>query len=201
MKLLASPLSPFARKVRALIREGAREGEVEEVMVTTTALATDPAVAAANPLGRIPVLIRAGGPALLDSRVICRFLDARWGLGLYPEARLWEVLTLEALADGIAEASVSMAYEVRLRPEGERSPAWVEAQWQKVARGLDALEGRWMSHLAGRLDMGGIAVAAALGHVEMRHGARGWREGRPLLAAWEARTAQRPSLAATRPPG
>lgn len=200
MKLLISPLSPFVRKVRVLIREAGREGEVEEVAVQTTPLATDPSILAHNPTGRIPALVRPDGPALVDSRVICRFLDARWSLGLYPEARLWEVLTLEALADGMADASVSMAYEVRLRPEGMRFEPWIKAQWGKVARGLDALEGRWTSHLAGPLDMGQVAVAAILGHVDLRHGGRGWREGRPQLAAFAARVAQRPSMATTAPP-
>ena len=41
MKLIMSPLSPYARKVRVLLREAGREAEVEEVAVATTALATD----------------------------------------------------------------------------------------------------------------------------------------------------------------
>ncbi len=119
---------------------------------------------------------------------------------LYPEARLWEVLTLESLADSIADASISAAYEVRMRAENERSQAWIEAQWGKIARGLDAIEDRWMSHLASPFDMGQVAVACMLGHVDLRHGARDWRAGRPALAAWAAKTASRPSLAATAGP-
>ncbi len=200
MKLLISPASPFVRKVRVLLREAGGLGAVEEVAVATTPLATDPAIPAANPTGRIPVLIRPDGPAIVDSRVICRFLDHRLGAGLYPEARIWEVLTLEALADGMADSAVSMAYEVRLRPEERRHEPWVEAQWGKVSRGLDALEARWMSHLAGPLDMGQVAVACLLGYLDLRHGARDWRQGRPALAAWAARTAKRPSLRDTAPP-
>lgn len=199
MKLLVSAASPFARKARVLIREAGREGEVEEVAVATTALATDPRIPAHNPLGRIPVLVRDDGPAIVDSRVICRFLDARFKAGLYPEARIWEVLTLEALADGIVDSALSMAYEMRLRPEEKRFPEWMDAQWGKVVQALDAIEGRWMSHLAGPLDMGQVALACALGYLDFRHGARGWREGRPLLTAWEAGMAARPSLEATKP--
>ena len=200
MKLLISPLSPFARKARVLLREAGALGAVEEVPVTTTALATDPAILPHNPTGRIPVLIRPDGPAVVDSRVICRFLDHRLRAGLYPEARLWEVLTLEALADGMAEAALLMAYEVRLRPEERRHGPWVEAQWGKVARGLDALEARWMSHLLGPLDMGQVAVACLLGYLDLRHGERGWREGRPGLAAFATRVGARPSFAGTAPP-
>lgn len=197
MKLLISPHSPYARKVRVLIREAGREAEVEEVAVSTTALATDPAILPASPLGRIPVLIRDDGPPVVDSRVICRFLDARWGAGLYPEDRLWEVLTLEALAEGLLDSALLMAYEVRLRPEDRQWRDWVEAQWAKVARTLDHLE-RAVPEAS--LDMGQVALACALGYLDLRQGPRDWRRGRPRLAAWEAGVAVRPSLVATRPP-
>ncbi len=47
--------------------------------------------------------------------------------------------------------------------------------------------------------MGQVALACALGYLDLRHGARNWRDGRPRLAAWEAGIARRPSLLATRP--
>lgn len=194
-----SGLSPYARKVRVLVREAGREGEVEEVAVTTTALATDPAIPPRNPLGRIPVLVHPDGPAIPDSRLICRYLDALWDAGMYPAARLWEVQTLEALAEGVLDAALLMVYEVRLRPEERQWPDWVEAQWAKVARTLDHVEDRWAGHLLAPFDMGQAALACALGYLDLRHGARGWREGRPRLTAWEARVARRPSLMATRP--
>ncbi len=199
LKLIVSPASPYVRKVRVLIREAGCEDDVEEVRVSTTALATDPSILPHNPTGRIPVLIRNDGPAVMDSRVICRFLDTRFQAGLYPEARLWEVLTLEALADGILDSALLMAYEVRLRPEDKRFPEWIEAQWGKVTRALDSVEDRWTSHLAAPLDMGQIALACALGYLDFRHDGRNWRGGRPNLMAWEARMAVRPSLTATAP--
>ena len=134
MQLISSPASPFVRKVRVLLHETGLSDQVEELPVATTALATAPEAMAANPLGKIPALLREDGPAIYDSRVICRYLDARAGAGFYPEARLWEVLTLEATADGIMESGVLMVYEMRLRPEGARSAEWVEAQWAKIAR-------------------------------------------------------------------
>ncbi|MET4103570.1 glutathione S-transferase [Roseovarius sp. MBR-78] len=201
MQLISSPASPFVRKVRVLLHEAGLVDQVEELPVATTALATAPEAMAANPLGKIPALLREDGPAIYDSRVICRYLDARAGAGLYPEARLWEVLTLEATADGIMESGVLMVYEMRLRPEGARSAEWVEAQWAKIARVLDALEDRWMSHLAGPLDMAQIAVACALGYLDFRHDARGWREGHPALAAWYEGFAARPAMVETAPVG
>ena len=168
MKLLMSPPSPFVRKVRVVIRETGQLDAIEEVAVTTSALDTDAGLMAANPLGKIPALIREDGPAIYDSRVITRYLDARVGAGLYPDARLWEILTLEATADGIMEAGVLMVYEGRLRPEAQQSPQWVEAQWGKLSRSLDAVNARWMSHLAGPLNMGQIAIGCALGYLDLR---------------------------------
>lgn len=197
MKLLMSPASPFVRKVRVLLRETDQLSAVEEVDVANSPLAPDAAVLAANPLGKIPALLRNDGPAIYDSRVICRYLDARARAGLYPESRLWEVLTLEATADGLMEAALAMVYEARFRPEAARSADWVEAQWAKVSQALDAIDSRWMSHLSGPLNMGQIAVGCALGYLDLRHADRGWRDNRDPLAAWHLRFAARDSMVAT----
>lgn len=196
--LLGSPLSPFVRKARVVIAElGITDIPFEQV--ATSPVHGEERINAANPLGKIPALVRDEGPTLYDSRVITRYLDATRGGTLYPEARLWEVLTLEATADGIMDAAVGMIYEERYRPEEMRFAPWVEGQWGKVSRGLDAIEAQWMSHLAGPLDMGQIAVACALGYLDLRHGARDWRAGRPALAAWYADFSVRPSMTATAP--
>lgn len=199
MKLIMSPTSPYVRKVRVLIHEAGITDQIEEVSVVTHAYASDSAVIAANPLGKIPALVRAYGPTLYDSRVITRFLDVHAGTSFYPEARIWEVLTLEATADGIMDCTVSMAYERKLRPEAEQSDQWVDAQWDKAARGIAAINARWMSHLAGPLDITHIAVACALGYVDFRHGDRGWRNGNAALATWYDNFAQRDALTSTQP--
>lgn len=199
MKLISSPLSPFVRKVRVLLIESGLADQVEVMNVTTTPLDTDPQAAAANPLGKIPALIRDDGPALYDSRVITRYLDAQSGGRFYPEARLWDVLTLEATADGIMEAALSMIYEARFRPEDLRHAPWVEGQWAKAARALDAVNARWMSHLAGPIDMSQIAIGCALGYLDFRHDARDWRADTPALADWYGTFSNRESMVRTAP--
>ncbi len=199
MHLYHSPASPYVRKVLVTLHETGQDAAVTLVASQQTPLSPDPGNVSQNPLGKIPTLARPDGPALYDSRVICRYLDHRAGAGLYPERRIWEVLTLEATADGILDAAVLMVYESRVRPEEKRFPDYVEAQWAKIARALDALEARWMSHLSGPLDMGQIAVGCALGYLDFRHGDRDWRPDRPALAAWFARFDARASMAGTRP--
>jgi glutathione S-transferase len=199
MQLLMSPFSPYARKVRVCLRETGQLSAVEEVSVTTSPLASDPGIIAANPTGRIPVLIRDDGPALHDSRVITRYLDARAGTRLYPEARLWEVLTLEATADGILDSAIILTYEGRFRSPEMQSAEWMDAHWSKIARAVSALDDRWLSHLNGPVDMGQVAVGCALAYLDLRHDARNWREGNARLDEWFSRFAQRDSMKATVP--
>jgi glutathione S-transferase len=147
LNLLTAPASPYSRKVKVLLYETGLNDRVELVQVKTSPVAVDPKVQAANPLGRIPCLLREEGPAIYDSRVICRYLDAQPDGGFYPESTLWEVLTLEATADGILDSALSMVYERRLRPEEAQSQAWLDAQWSKVDQGLSALNSDWISFL------------------------------------------------------
>ncbi|MEM7722521.1 MAG: glutathione S-transferase family protein [Pseudomonadota bacterium] len=198
MRLLSSPASPFVRKVQVLLLE-TDQSDVEIADVTAHPLGGDASLNATAPLGKIPALERDGGPTIFDSRVICRFLDNRAQAGLYPEARLWETLTLEALADGIMDAAVIMVYEKRARPEEMWHQPWLDAQWSKVERGLDALERQWMSHLHGPLDMAQLAVGCALGYLDFRHDDKGWRDGRDSLAAWYKTFSTRPSMVETAP--
>lgn len=199
MQLLMSSTSPFVRKTRVLIRETGLTEHIEEVPVVTTPLATDPKIPSANPAGKIPALLREDGPAIYDSRVICRYLDHIAEAGLYPEPRLWEVLTLEASADALMEAAVAIVYEARLRPVAEQSEEIVEAQWLKCSRLLTALEERWISLLNGPLQMGQIATGCALAYLDFRMDERNWRAGHPQLAAWFEEFAKRPSMIATQP--
>ena len=202
LRLYTSPTTPFGRKAMVLILEAGLADQVEIAQATGSPLDSSKMPLSQNPLGKIPALERGDGPAVYDSRVICRYLDDRAGAGLYPPApRLWETLTLEATADGMIEAAILMLYEDRLRPEEKRFDGWVEGQWAKIARALDTLEGRWMSHLNGPLDMGQIAIGVALSYLDFRFDARGWRQGRPGLARWHEAFAARESMVATVPQG
>ena len=200
MKLLMSPASPFVRKVLVLLHETDQIEDVSLQQVVAGPGNTEAVLKAANPVGKIPALVRDNGPTLYDSRVICRFMDARAKAGLYPEQG-WDALVLEATGDAICEAAVSIVYEARFRPEEMQHAPWTDAQWSKVESALDALGSRWMSHLEGPLDIGHIAVGCALGYLDFRHDGRNWRKGRDALANWYGRFAERESMQATIPEG
>ncbi|HHS94518.1 MAG TPA: glutathione S-transferase family protein [Rhodobacterales bacterium] len=199
LQLLFAPASPYARKVRVLLHELGKTDDVALQHVTTSPIAPDAQAAAAHALKKIPALIRPEGCTLYDSRVVTRYLDDRFEGGLYPASHLWETLTLEATGDGIMDAAVLMVYEKRARPEDKQDSGWIEAQWGKIENALDALNARWMSHLAGPLDAGVISVGCALGYLDFRHGDREWRKGRDALDDWFAVFGERESMQATQP--
>ncbi len=201
LKLFHNAASPFVRKVMVVLHEADRAEEVELIHSVGGPLATENMPLAENPLGKLPTLVRPDGPALYDSRVICRYLDDHFDAGLYPVDRQWDVLTLEATADGIMDAAVMKTYEGRWRPEELQYAPWVEAQWDKIDRALDAVEARWMPLLAGPVHIGQIAMGCALGYLDFRHAERDWRAGRADLPDWYAGFLDRASMQATLPEG
>ncbi|MBL4768529.1 MAG: glutathione S-transferase [Rhodobacteraceae bacterium] len=201
MKLYHAGASPFARKVVVVLHETGQLGDVEIIDTSLSPFAPQEDYLAKNPLSKLPALERPDGPSLYDSRVICAYLDDRGNGGLYPDGNTrWDTLVLEATADGIMDAGVLMVYEARFRPEDKQWPEWVDAQWSKVSGAIKALNDRWISQLTGPIGIGQIAVACALGYIDLRHGDRNWREGNDALAAWYGEFETRDSMVATRPP-
>ena len=113
--ILYSPPSPYSAKVRMA---AAWCGLGIDARVVNTA--DEPAeLLAANPLGKIPVLVTDDGEGIFDSRVITQHLNRMSGGALYPrkaERRL-QAEKLEAIADGINDCLLAHVYERRTRPE------------------------------------------------------------------------------------
>ena len=107
---------------------------------------------------------------LFDSRVILEYLDHRAGGGrIMPrdaEAR-FAALRLQALCDGMMDASILLVYEGRWRPAERHEPKWLEHQAGKVTRGLAALEAEPPA-LDATPNVGQIALACALGYRDFR---------------------------------
>lgn len=195
LRLIGNEASPFVRKVR--LAAFVRGVEFEMDRVTVNPVERNGSVGAAGPLAKIPVLLTQHGP-LYDSRVICRYIDGLGsGRSLYASevADGWQILTLEALADGIMDAAVASRYELAFRPEALRWEPWITAQFARISAALDELEA-----VTGRLaqqHMGALAVAAALAYLDFRHATLSWRDGRPELAGWLSEFARTPAMTAT----
>ena len=198
MKLYSNAASPFARKCRVIAHElGLKLEEVRTLPVQ------EPEFRKVNPLGKIPALVLEDGTVLFDSRVILEYLDHRAGGGriIPTEASTrFAALRLQALADGVMDASVLLVYEGRWRPPERHEPKWVDLQAGKVARGLTALEAAPPPSGA-TPDIGQIALACALGYRDFRFPGT-WRADHPRLVAWLDEFARRvPAFGATKPPG
>lgn len=196
MKLRYSATSPYVRKVTMTIIECGLEDRVERVVTNAWDAETD--LPADNPLGKVPALTTDDGAVLFDSPVICEYLDSLHdGAKLFPAAgpARWAALRLQALGDGLNDASVARRLE-EMRPDGERSQKWIERQTAAMARTLDVLEGE-VNGFADRFDIGALALMSALGYLDLRFTAEDWRAGRPKLAAWFDTASKRPSYQAT----
>ena len=202
MTLFHSNASPFVRKVMVLLHE---TGQTDRVTLHTVNLSPVSPVAElnqGNPAGKIPALRLADGTVLYDSRVICEYLDLQHvGNPLIPREgwSRWHRLTLASLADAIMDAAVLSRYETFLRPEQKRWDSWIDAQQDKIRRGLANLEQEHIAELTSVFDIAAIGVACALGYLDLRMPDFGWREQQPKLAAWYAQASQRPSMTATAP--
>ena len=195
MKLFSNAASPFARKCRVIAQElGIKLEEVRTLPMQ------DPEFRRVNPLGKIPALLLDDGSVLIDSPVICEYLNHHGGGKFFPADTIWKAasgrwkaLGLAALGDGIADAAVAWIILGRENPVPE---AGRKRQMDTVLAGLDALE---RMKFADPPTIGEITVACAIGYVEFRMPDLDWKSSRPNLSAWYAKISELPSMKATAP--
>lgn len=183
MILRSSPPSPFGRKVKIAAAVLGLSDQIR-IEIADTNDAND-TVRQQNPLGKIPVLITEDDVSVYDSRVILEYLDDLAGGGrIVPadKAQRLADLRLQALADGMMDAGILQVYEKRMRPEDKQHQPWLDYQAGKIARALDHLEAH-PPVLHKLPTVGEIAIACALGYLDLRFGGE-WRSGHPTLVKW-----------------
>jgi glutathione S-transferase len=203
MKLIGSIPSPFVRKVRVVLAEKKLDYQLELNNVWA-----DDSVSALNPLGQIPCLVLDDGQTIFDSRVIVDFLDkCSPGNRLIPSANREriEVLTWEALADGLIDAAILARLELTWagRAPEQRCQAWIDRQMGKVDSCLQAMSKNlgdqpWCIK-GNRMTLADIAVGCALLWLDFRFADLKWRDQYTNLVGLVDQLSARPSFESTLP--
>jgi glutathione S-transferase len=203
MKLTFSPSSPFARKVRICAIE---LGLIDKIELVPAAVApgtpNEKYAHDISPLRKLPALVLEDVSVLVDSFVICEYLDDLAGGGkLIPASGLarWKVKSEHAMLQGMLDAMLLCRYESMLRPEAVRWKVWYDDQWDRAWQGFARFEAR-PDILARPLDITQIALTCALGYADFRFPNCNWRNGFPKLAAFNDKMLQRPSVKLSVPP-
>ncbi len=196
MKLFYNSASPFVRKVMACAIARELDGQIE--LIPTLPSQSPAALLAANPLSKVPALLTDDGLALLDSPVICEYLDSLEGqIPMFPRAggARWKALKYQALGDGIMDAAVLRRQEA-LRPAEAARTAVIAKQKAAIDRTLAALA-EDLPHQV--VDIGSITVGCALGYLDFRFAHEPWRAAVPHLAEWYATFAGNACMTRTEP--
>lgn len=198
MKLHWSPKSPYVRKVMVCAHELGIADELELVRSVAVMRTPNPAIMAHNPLSKIPTLVREDGSVLFDSVVICEYLNERAGGPLFPAqgADRWQALRWHAFGDGLLDALILW------RNEREREiplAALIDAFDRKTRASLQMLDAEVPALQRAPFSIGQVTLACALGYLDYRFEALGWRALAPALAKWFETMQARPSFKNTEP--
>jgi glutathione S-transferase len=189
MKIHGDIISPF---VRMCLVSAHHLGLAEKVPITKTGVKpteVNATLERLSPIAKVPVLETDHGHGVYDSRVIMEYLAHHAGSSDFipnDGVKRFRVLTMLALAQGIADAAVALRYEQAQRP---KELFWGEYATRLTARinaGLDSLNTDWSADLD-HTNAGAIAAACMLAYVDLRHGVLNWREGRPALTKFSER--------------
>jgi glutathione S-transferase len=194
-----SPRSPFVRKVMIAAHELGLADQIAcrrtVVSMTTPNLDLLPD----NPLSKIPALKLTDGTVLIDSVVICEYLDSLAGGGkLFPPAgpQRWTELSRHALANGLLDILILWRNE-RDKAEAKQTASWLAAFHTKTAATLAHFEQQTPSLQQTRFGIASITLGICLSYLDFRFAFLDWRRAHPQLAAWHADFKARPSAVAT----
>ena len=153
-----------------------------------------------NPLGKVPALERDRGPTLINSPVICEFIDGLNDENWIPrtgESRLL-VLRQQALADGILDLTMGRRIELT-RDDALRWAFWAERWETGIKRAVTQLDEE-RSSFERSVDLGALSIAVALFYLDLRFAEWNWRSDHPELAEFAKRWGDRESFTLTEPP-
>jgi glutathione S-transferase len=198
MQLHWSPKSPYVRKVMICAHEVGLAERLQLVRSVAAMLKPNARLMQDNPLSKIPTLVLDDGFTLFDSVVICEYLDELGQGTLFPRQGLdkWQALRWHALGDGMLDAAILWRNE---RERAAALPALLEAFDLKMRAALKQLDDEAQALAETPFSIGHVAIGCALGYLDYRFDAFGWRQLAPRVAEWEAELRQRASFKQTEP--
>ena len=200
MKLIIATPSPFARKVRVVLREkNFAFEEIIDVPWNKDTLTKD-----FNPLGKIPILLQEDAEPLYDSTVIVQYLEnLKQSPRMFPldakdhiQARL-----IEATSDGVCDAVV-LIYLEHSRSENLRSHAWIKRQEKKIYKGIEYLSdnlGNKKYFLGSDFTIAEVSTISCLEYLDLRFPKFDWRTKHPNLENYWKIHKDRKSFFETKP--
>ncbi|MEO8102085.1 MAG: glutathione S-transferase family protein [Betaproteobacteria bacterium] len=197
MKIFVNQTSPYARKVRVVIREKGLDQQVGVVDVDPWS--APPELLAVSPLSRVPVLLVERDLVMTESDSICRYLDEQWpAVPLLPAESVArnDAISRVALVQGMIDCAFDAAME-RRRPASLQWPELIVRHQDTIERGLAVVAA--MHRPEARFDLGDIGLGCLLGYLDFRHPAVTWRKQWPGLARWFDPVSRRHSMAGTQP--
>jgi glutathione S-transferase len=195
MKLLYTKRSPYARKVKVV----AIEKQIDLEYVLEDLMNKSQELVNSNPLGKIPALILDSGEVIVDSPVICEYLDSLKEIRLFiPKSgkERIKILHWQALADGLMDVTVGM-YMEKVRHPNNFNKDFVKAQEDTIKRSLAFFEDH-TSELK-EVSLASVSMACAIGYLLFRLPDLFAKDKYKKLAAWYEEFSKRPSMTATIP--
>lgn len=192
MKLYQSPTSPYVRMVRAAAERLGLRDRIE----LANARADQEVFERINPLNKVPSLVTDDGESMIESRLICQYLDELAGPKLYPadpKARR-AVLQREAVVHGVIDAAVLLGHELR-REDSEKSAAWMKRQRRKIVVGMTKIEGE-LADFTDDSTIVPIELACTCQYMDRVYD-EDWRKAYPGVAKWYEAYLRTPHMVAT----
>ncbi|MEK9724614.1 MAG: glutathione S-transferase N-terminal domain-containing protein [Rhodospirillaceae bacterium] len=198
MKFYYTQNSPYARRPRLVLHETGLTDRIEEIDLTPRDQ-NDAVLFANGPGGKVPALMTDSGTFLVESLIICRYMDDKVGGVMVPKdpATGDKVLQVTGIATVLMDTLYFRSHEGR-RDAAQQSATIKEKDAATCQRAYDALNDA-AAGFADSVDLGTIATVAALGYADWRHPGDDWRGGRAALAGWFEKIMERPAMKLTAP--
>ena len=196
MKLYLNKASPYARLVLVVAHEKNLADRIE--LIWTDPWASEPALLAATPFAKVPVLVAEDARPLVESACICEYLDdIGGGRSLLPReqaARLGCLRKL-GLGRGLVDAAFGAVIQKRY---AAAAGSLLDERWRSAAaRAVSWLEG--LGTPDGEPDLGDLSIVVGLGYIDFRMAELDWRNRAPRLSAWFEKVSMRESMRLTTP--